>query len=219
MHAIAAAIPSDARALVEVGYDRGGVLAAIAALRPELELIGSEVLPHLQALVPPELTRRATWRVGDGLAAMHPGEVDGVVMAGIGARTIVAILDAAPAVVGSLAWMVLCASHFEDDIRPALARLGWHPSEESLVLDRERFYEVIVARPGPDPTEPDAIAARWGPRLIAANDPLGPAWLADLRHRFRDAFAHGLGKATLGAKLASIDRVEQRFAYSTAPSR
>jgi len=206
IEAIAAAIPATATRLAEVGYDRGGVLEAIGARRPDLSLIGSEI----QRLAPPALAG-VDWRTGDGLAAIAPGEVDGVVMAGLGAGTIVAILEARPAVVATLGWLVLCPSHFEDELRPGLARLGWHPADERLVLDRGRFYEVMVARPGPDPLAPDPIAARWGPRLLAACDPLGPAWIADLRQRFQAAFAHGLVKARLGPKLMMIDEVERRL--------
>ncbi|MFO0749928.1 MAG: tRNA (adenine(22)-N(1))-methyltransferase TrmK [Myxococcota bacterium] len=212
--AIAAMVPPDAASLAEVGYDRGLVLAAIAerfaATAPPPRLVGVEIQPAAHLRVPAPLAARVELRSGDGLAPLTPGEVEGVVMAGLGSKTMVALLEAQPATTAALRWLIACPSHFEDELRPGLERLGWHPAAERLVLDRGRFYEVILALPGPDPSAPDAVAARWGPRLLAGPDPLALDWLADLRRRFADAFAAGLAKAAVGAKLAHIDEVEAR---------
>jgi len=214
--AIVGAIPPEARALVEIGYDRGRVLAAIRAARPDVRLIGVEIQPDAAALAPEALHAAVDLRTGDGLDPVRAGEVDGVVMAGLGARTMLRVLAARPEIVRDLTWMVLCPSHFEDDLRPGLAALGWHPADEALALERGRFYEVVRAAPGPDPAAPDAVAARWGPRLLERGDPLAAAWIADLRLRFRAAFASGLAKATVGRKLATIDEVERRLTRAGA---
>ncbi|MCC6625367.1 MAG: tRNA (adenine(22)-N(1))-methyltransferase TrmK [Deltaproteobacteria bacterium] len=214
VQAITRAIPDDARGLVEVGYDRGLVLDAVRVARPDLRLVGVEIQPGAAARVPPSLAG-IDLRTGDGLAPVAPGEVDGVIMAGLGARTMLRVLASRPEVTARLGWLVLCPSHFEDDLRPGLDALGWHPDHEVLAHERDRFYEIVRAAPGPDPAAPDAVAARWGPRLLERRDPLLPAWLADLRVRFRAAFAHGLVKATVGQKLASIDQIEARIVASS----
>lgn len=214
--AIAAMVPNGTIALAEVGYDRGLVLAALRArLGPAPRLVGVEVQPGAAARVPSALAASIDLRTGDGLAPLAPNEVEGVVLAGLGAKTIVSILGARPAVTARLAWVVTCASHFEDELRPGLARLGWHIADERLVFDRGRYYEVVLARPDAADTTTtqgatDSVAARWGPVIVGRPDPLAPAWLADLRHRFREAFAAKLAKTAVGPKLAMIDEVERR---------
>lgn len=212
--AVVAMVPDEARAIVEVGYDRGFVLAALAARfrdrRPPTALIGVEIQPAAPTRVPAPLAAAVELRVGDGLAPIAPGEVDGAVIAGLGGRTIVGVLERAAATTASLRWLVLCPSHFEDELRPGLARLGWHPAEERLVCDRGRFYEVMLALPGPDASAPDPLIARWGPRLTAGPDPLFAAWLADLRHRYRRAIAGALDRTSIGRKLGELDAIEAR---------
>lgn len=218
--AIAAAIPADAQAVAEVGCDRGLVLDAILRGHPYIRIVGTDRLAGPVALVPPEIAARVELRVGEGFHALTPREVDGVVIAGMSAKTIVAILSERPEITRDLAWLVLCPSHFEDELRAGLTTLGWHPANEWLVFDRGRFYEVILARPGADPAAPDPVAARWGPRLLESTDPaVLRAWLADTRHRFREAFAAGLRKSRVGGKLASIAEVEHRVAPRAAACR
>jgi tRNA A22 N-methylase len=146
---------------------------------------------------------------------MAPGEVDGVILAGLGGRTIARILESRPDVVAQLDFIVTCPSHLEADIRPALQRLGFGIADERIVFDRGRFYEVVVARQADTPdcidlATCDDVAAAWGPHLLA-RDPLMAAFLDDHKRRFHAAFASKLAsyrdgpKAELGRKLALLD--------------
>ena len=217
-------VPAHGR-VIEIGYDHGAILFRALTVRPDITAIGSEILPALGALpIPPEFVGRLTLRTGDGFDALSTTDIEGAVaiIAGMGGRTIAEILTRAPTRTRAFRALVLCASHREADIRPALATFGFASANELLVLDRDRYYEVIVARPRAecalDEYDLDPLTAAWGPRLFALRDPLLRAFLEDTRRRFRAAFAEGLrsypksAKHALGEKLASLEAALERLA-------
>ncbi|MFT7579179.1 MAG: tRNA (adenine22-N1)-methyltransferase [Myxococcota bacterium] len=218
LDAVLAAIPSDARVVADIGYDRGQLMAAILERRPKTAVVGVEVQPIAAARARAEVptlvhdAKRVTLKTGDGLSALLPGEVDGAVLAGIGGRTIAKILLRDRTVVETMAWLVLCPPRFNGAIRPALAELDWHIADEALVTDRGRTYEVILARKGRETLPRTQLAARFGPVFFDRRDPaLGP-YLRDVRHRFKAAFERRLvdygptsNKPRLGEKLALLE--------------
>lgn len=207
--------------LAEIGYDRGAILLRVLARRADVTAIGVEIQAAARDMpVPAPLAPRLALRTGDGLCPLAPAEVDVVVIAGMGGRTIAELLLRDPALTRSLGAFVLCPSHLEADVRPALGDLGLGIADERLVTERGRFYEIIVAGPtdplAPDAHAPDPMAAAWGPRLFARRDPLLGPFLEDARRRFHAAFAEGLRsyqsgpKAALGRKLALLDAALER---------
>lgn len=217
--AIVAACP-DAANICEVGYDRGLILWSVLAARPAAHGLGIEVQPASEHTtpIPHDLARRVALRTGDGLLPLTAAEADGlgVILAGLGGRTIAKILEARPDITRRLAWVVACPSHLEADIRPALSRLGLTLVDERLVEDRGRFYEVMIARPDAPPRVDDELAATWGPHLVGRPDPLMAAYLDDQARRFSEAFKSDLAsyrdglKATLGRKLSLLDAARAR---------
>ena len=224
--AIAGLVPP-CRGVCEVGYDRGLILWTLLHARPDVHAIGVEIQPEsaTSTPIPPPLAGRVELRTGDGLAPMAPGEVDGVILAGLGGRTIARILESRPDVVAPLEFIVTCPSHLEADLRPALRRLGFGIADERIVFDRGRFYEIVLARPlaseplahdSVDLTTCDDVAAAWGP-LLLARDPLMAAYLDDQERRFHAAFACKLAsyrdgaKAALGQKLVLLAAARERL--------
>lgn len=214
--AVCEVAPAAAR-LVEIGYDRGAILLRALAARPDLHAVGIEIQPAARHMaVPDELAPRLTLLTGDGFDPLPPtSEPTVVLLAGLGGRTIASLLTRDPATTRALSALVLCPSHLEAEIRPALRSLGLRPSAERLVTERGRFYEIIVVAVGdtapPDDVDRDPLTAAWGPRLFATRDPLLVPFLEDARHRFRAALAADLRsyrsgpRAALGAKLARLD--------------
>ncbi len=126
---------------------------------------------------------------------------------------IIELITRNPELTRSLDTLVLCPSHLEAEIRPALTSIGYAPTHERLAFERDRFYEVIVAHRATAPISPvDPIRAAWGPRLFEHHDPLLRAFLEDAKRRFHAAFKEDLRsyltselKAALGHKLATLD--------------
>jgi tRNA (adenine22-N1)-methyltransferase len=220
--ALGAVAPDESRPIAEIGYDLGQIMLRIAE-RSSLGIVGVEVQPDSAQLtpVPAALRQRVELRTGDGLDPIRVGESAGVILAGLGGKTIAEVLRRAPAVVNAVDFVLTCPSHLEAEIRPALNELGLDISDEQLVFDRGRYYECVLARPRDASATAaatiDPIETTWGPVLMRRPDPLMAAYLDDQAHRFRDALATDLRsytspeRARLGAKLRSLAEARARL--------
>jgi tRNA (adenine22-N1)-methyltransferase len=85
-------------------------------------------------------------RAGDGLGPLAPGEVDAVVIAGLGGRRIASILAAAPEAVASLRLLVLQPVQHGEQLRDWLAA-GHARLEERWAVQGRRSYRVLLVRP------------------------------------------------------------------------
>jgi len=116
-------------------------------------------------------------RRSDGLAAVKPGEVDCVTIAGMGGLSVAKILRQGVQVWMAAKQVVIQPQGMEAEARVVLLAGGWGCVEGHLVQDRRKLY--VIERWEPSLHEPPWTASdlRWG-RLIRANpDPLLGAWL------------------------------------------
>jgi len=90
---------------------------------------------------------RISLRLGDGLAPLEPGEVAGVVVAGVGGRTCLQILAPAQLERLDLAWLVLQVNRDLPKVRTWLAAHGWRIERETLVRDGRRIFPTLLATP------------------------------------------------------------------------
>ena len=158
--AAAAAYVRPGSAAADIGCDHGKLSAYLA---------GSGRCPHVLAcdLRPGPLAKArktcAPWaaqielRLGDGLAVVAPGEVSDIVIAGMGAETILQILDAAPWVLDPACNLVLVPASKHSLLRRGLARRGFALLAETLCTASGRFYAVMNARYTGQKTEPDGL--------------------------------------------------------------
>jgi len=94
------------------------------------------------------LADRVAVRKGDGLAVVAPGEVDCVVIAGMGGALIASILEAGHAAgrLDGVRTLVLQPNVGEDIVRRWLLEKGWHLASERIVEEDGRWYEILEAR-------------------------------------------------------------------------
>ena len=119
------------------------------------------------------LTGRVAFRLCDGLTGIQPGEVDAVVIAGMGGETIAAILSAAPWVrTGDVPLILQPMSSFPD-LRGWLQGNGFAIQEERLAREGEMLYTALLVRAGE--MEPLSPAELWAGKNV--NTPLRGAWL------------------------------------------
>lgn len=119
------------------------------------------------------LTGRVAFRLCDGLTGIQPGEVDAVVIAGMGGETIAAILSAAPWVrTGNVPLILQPMSSFPD-LRGWLQGNGFAIQEERLAREGEILYTALLVRAGE--MEPMSPAELWAGKNV--NTPLRGAWL------------------------------------------
>lgn len=120
-------------------------------------------------------------RVGWGLDAVQPGEVEQLCLAGMGGETICQILDRGLSVVQRVTRVILQPQNFPERVRAWLFAHGLGLVAEDLVEERGHFYPVVVASQGDGWQEPEAgrlpsevtweWALRLGPLLLAERHP------------------------------------------------
>ena len=89
---------------------------------------------------------KVEFRCGDGLSVIKDGEVDAVVIAGMGGREIVKILQNTPY---SLPRLILSPQSDVDEVRRYLVGHGYRLNHDYIIKDT-KFYWIIVAEIGKD---------------------------------------------------------------------
>lgn len=122
-------------------------------------------------------------RRGDGLEVIFAGEADTITIAGMGGSLIVQILTSGQPKLQGVSRLVLQPNVGEETVRRWLDREGWRLSEEEIVSEDGRIYEILVAEPaaGNEPElYPSSVRLRCG--LEVSRDLIfrfGPYFLND----------------------------------------
>ena len=113
--------------------------------------------------------------LSDGLGNI-PRDFDVAVCAGMGADTIISILEAAPWLQGSSRRLILQCQSKRPQLRAYLHSHGFTISREILAQDGKFIYPVmeVLCRPGPPLTHGETFLS---PALLASGSPLLPAFL------------------------------------------
>ena len=145
-------VPQGAR-LADIGTDHGylpvwllqrnKIAAAIAAD------IGEEPLQHARRTAEEYGVDGIEFRLCDGLKDIESGEVDTVVIAGMGGETIIHILSVAPwAKTAGAVTLLLQPMTKAGELRRWLADNGYCFTDERLVWDKDFLYPVFVVTGG-----------------------------------------------------------------------
>ena len=148
---LAQLVPPGAAWVADVGADHGHVAARLGA-------VATERAPNRPG------PAHVPWVVCDGLRALR--DVPVAVIAGMGAHTILSILDAGPP-------PACLVAHAQDDprsLRLGLAARGWRVEAERLAPEARAHAEVLRAVPGRETAT--GLRLELGPRLLEGHDPL-----------------------------------------------
>jgi tRNA (adenine22-N1)-methyltransferase len=115
-----------------------------------------------------------TFYLSDG-AKNIPKDFDTMVCAGMGADTIISILEGAPWLKSEQYRLVLQCQSRRPELRKYLYANGWRIEEETLAEDGKFIYPVLLAVYHPtQPLTPGGY--HISPALLMGNDPLLPAF-------------------------------------------
>lgn len=112
------------------------------------------------------LQKQIEVRLGSGLSVVQPREADCITIAGMGASTMITILEADMAVAEAADLLILQPMAGAASLRKWLCTHGWELVDEELVDDAPHFYEIIAARRGVSKEYSEAEYA-VGPVLLA----------------------------------------------------
>ena len=218
-------VPAGAR-VADVGTDHALLLAWLRAHGRASAGIGIDVnagpLEQARRTLAAVGVEGVELRRGDGLTVLRPGEVDVVVLAGMGGARIVRLLDACPAVVGELRGMVLQPNTEWVLVRRWVAARGCSLAREAMVEDRGKFYVVLDVQP-----RRSEAATAWseeqlelGPRLLVERPPAFVAWLRHELRRTERAATRVAARARLepDPRLIALHQRAERLRHALAPS-
>ncbi|MEL7568151.1 MAG: class I SAM-dependent methyltransferase [Dehalobacterium sp.] len=169
--------------------------SAIASDAKQLPLATAANLISLLAL-----EKKINLRLGDGLSVLQPGESENIVIAGMGASTMVKILEQSPQVLDQTRRLILQPMKDSARIRIWLVKHGWKINDEDLVYEDNIFYEIIAAEPGRSILSPEE--AELGPILLKKSHPLLKGLIKE-KVRILELIYNSLGNST---KLEAADQ-------------
>ncbi|NLN87724.1 MAG: SAM-dependent methyltransferase [Syntrophomonadaceae bacterium] len=126
-------------------------------------------------------------RRGNGLQVLLPGEVDEVVVAGMGGDTIVDILSYDWDKAASFQHFLFQPMTKAKTVRANLAEQGWPIEDERLVREKNRIYIMIAARPGHSPYSLSTLELEVGPLILRAENELQREYIRGILHKLRTA--------------------------------
>ena len=208
LQALADFVPEGSRA-ADIGTDHGYLAAALIQQgKAEFVVAGdknrgpyeaAKRTVHENAIGEEQISVR----LGDGLEVVKPGEVNTVCIAGMGGVLMNTILEASPDVVMQLKTLVLQPMNGAPELREWLYDHEWHITDENLVIDDGRIYEIIKAEKG-SRKKPSGLDLLVGPKLWKKKHPL-------LKHHI-EALLFGQRRILSGMEKSERAKGDKRFA-------
>lgn len=189
LHTLAGFVPQGA-IVADIGTDHAYLPIALIKAQQAAAAVAGDVHagPYqaaCEAVQRAGLDKQIAVRLGNGLAVLTPGEVDVVVIAGMGGNTMIEILEAQPAVTQGLTRLILQPMQAAASLRRWLVQHQWRLVAETLVEEDERLYEIIVAEPGEPVLPAEDVLYEIGPLLWNEQPPLLQKHLAQLTDHTR----------------------------------
>ncbi len=173
-----ASLVSENKRLADIGTDHGYIpvyllnegridFAILADInKGPLENARSEVRRN-------KLEDKVDLRLGSGIEVLKKGEVDEVIIAGMGGILIGELLEANKEVAHSVDKLILQPMQAQEELRQYLLNNGYEILDECLEKEDFRLYEIIVAKyTGQNTIIDDEIYYEVGKRLIDNKDKL-----------------------------------------------
>ena len=155
--------------IADIGTDHAYLPIHLAQISPESRIIAVEnkkqpynaAQEHIEKA---QLSDKIELRLGSGLEPIERGEIDSLIIAGMGAKTIREILNNSYQLAQGLDRIILQAMAGTAKLRRWLVENDFKVVDELLVEGKE-IYQVLLVKPGQQEIEDDFLL-ELGPKLI-----------------------------------------------------
>jgi len=148
LKALAKLIPPGQR-VADIGTDHAALPIYLVETGLASYVVATEKAPGpyqvaLNRVTATGLNRQIAVRLGDGLATIEQGEIDVLVLAGMGAKTIIEILEKEPAKAENANRILAQPMTGAEKLRAWLRKKGYVLFDEDIVREGRRLYEILV---------------------------------------------------------------------------
>lgn len=213
-----ASLVSENKRLADIGTDHGyipvyllneGIIdfAILADInKGPLENARSEVKRN-------KLEDKVNLRLGSGIEVLKKGEVDEVIIAGMGGILIGELLEANKEVAHSVDKIILQPMQAQEELRYYLLNNGYEILDECLEKEDFRLYEIIVAKyTGKNSPEEEEIYYEIGKKLIENKDELLPEFIENKIKKYNniiEKLGNKESEAVIAKRKLANDRIER----------
>lgn len=198
----------------DIGADHGYLSAYLVKTQKAKFVIATEknVGPYratLGTVADENLADKISVRLGDGLSALKAGEVDTIIIAGMGGALMADILAARRDVWHGAETLILQPMNAAKELRRMLYENSWHITDEALAKDKH-IYEIIKAKKGKRDMPSDFLLA-VGPIVFAKKPPLFFAHAQAIREKLKRRL-RGMEKSEAAKKSAAYQKTAAELA-------
>ncbi len=138
--------------VADIGCDHGRLSAALLQKNICKKVIATDISEPSLKKAKDLINRigqndRVSFRAGDGCGVLKPYECDAVAMLGMGGTLMCRILESCKIPIMGAKALVLQPMRAQDDIREYLFRNMYHITEDQVVSDHGRMYQIFKAVP------------------------------------------------------------------------
>lgn len=207
--------------VADIGCDHGYVAMVLVREKRCPKVIAMDVNPGPLSIAQKNIQQsglyeRIQCRLSDGMNELQPGEVDTVLMAGMGGMLICRILQQSPEVLKQVKTLILQPQSDLAEVRKKVFELGFGIEDEQFCLDAEKYYTAIRAVRGRQTLPYTEEEYRYGRILPARKEKRYFQYLTREKEKKEQLLAklrtHGTGKTRareieIRQEIAEIQRV------------
>ena len=161
--------------VIDIGCDHGLLSIYLVNKYKNIKVIASDINRNaldtaINNIKKEKLDSRIETRLGNGLDVVSSDEIDTIVIAGMGANTIVGILKYAPDKLVNVSNIIIQSNNDLYFLRKNVTKMGYYIEDEVLVEDKNIIYTVIKFSKGKKKYNYKELYL--GPILMKKNDSL-----------------------------------------------
>lgn len=137
--------------VLDIGCDHG--LLDIYLNENNIKVIASDINANAleqmkKNLIKYHIQNKMDIRLGSGLKTIENGEVDTIIMAGMGTETILSILQEDKEKLKRIKTIITQSNKDQEALRRGICRYGYYIKQEQVILDKNHYYTIILFQKG-----------------------------------------------------------------------